>query len=84
MQLDIMATNLPEEASGTSLKSVLAYLTSFSNEQKSLLSEISTLASLILVMPVTNAFGVGNEFVRGSEHQQTLFSTFLAADSEPN
>lgn len=55
MQLDIMATNLPEVASGYNLKSVLAYLNDLSEGHKSLLSEVCTLASLILVMPATNA-----------------------------
>ena len=124
MQLDIMATNLPEESSGYDLKSVLTYLTGLSEGQKSLLAEVCTVASLILVMPATNAVSessfssrhriktylrstmiqtrlnsmmmihvhqeitdqlnlvdIGNDFVRGSKHWQTLFGTFLATDS---
>ena len=121
MQLDIMATNLPEESSGYDLKSVLTYLTGLSEGQKSLLAEVCTVASLILVMPATNAVSersrrriktylrstmtqtrlnsmmmihvhqeitdqlnlvdIGNDFVRGSKHRQTLFGTFLATDS---
>ena len=60
-----------------------------SEAQRSLLSEVCVLASLILVMPATNAFiliptslisyliDVGNDFVRGSKHHQSLFGMHL-------
>ena len=40
MQLEILATNLPEEASGHNLKSVLAYLTDLSEGKKLFMSEV--------------------------------------------
>ena len=103
--------------------SVVAYLRGLSEVQRSLLSEVCVLASLILVIPATNAISgqwfsalrriqtylrttmsqtrlnsiimihthrvianglnlvdIGNELVRGSEHCQTLFGTFLPKD----
>ena len=123
MQLDILATNMPVESSSHDLRFVVAYLRGLSEVQRSLLSEVCVLASLILVMPATKAVSersfsalrpiktylrttmtqtrlnsilmihthsdiadrlnlvdIGNEFVRGSEHRQTLFGTFLPTD----
>jgi len=102
---------------------VINYLQNLSQAQRSLLSEVCTLASLILVMPATNAVSersfsslrrlksylratmtqarlnnalilhvhkngtdqlslteVGNEFVKGSSHCETLFGQFLPTD----
>ena len=54
MQLKVMSSNLLEVPSND-LGSVLKYLRSFSTSQRVLLSEVCKLASLILVMPATNA-----------------------------
>ena len=54
MQLDILSANFPHE-SVRNLHDVLPYLRELSPAQKSLMSEVCTLASLILVMPATNA-----------------------------
>lgn len=53
MQLDIMATNLPKESSGYDLRSVVMYHSGLSKGQRSLLSEVCILASLVLVTPAT-------------------------------
>ena len=55
MQLDILATNLPPEMNRYDLPSLLKQLKAMSNAQRSLLCQICTVASLILVMPATNA-----------------------------
>lgn len=54
MQLGILSTNIPCE-SAQNLTSVICYLRELSPAQRSLISEVCTLASLILVMPATNA-----------------------------
>ena len=54
MQLGILFSNIPRE-SAQDLHSVIKYLQELSHAQRSLLSEVCTLASLILVMPATNA-----------------------------
>ena len=119
MQLGIMACSLPQDTNQHSPVSVLECLRAFSDAQRCLISQVCTLASLILVMPATNAMSeqsfsalrqlksylqttltqtrlnsilvlhihqeyadglglkeVGNEFVTGSEHGQTLFGKF--------
>ena len=53
MQLGILSSNIPCE-SAQDLHSVIEYLRELSHAQRSLLSEVCTLASLILVMPATN------------------------------
>ncbi len=54
MQLGVLSSTVPCE-SAQDLSSVVNYLRELSQPQRSLLSEVCTLASLILVMPVTNA-----------------------------
>ena len=54
MQLGILSSNIPCE-SAHYLHSVIKYLQELSHAQRSLLTEVCTLASLILVMPATNA-----------------------------
>ena len=55
MQLDVMASNLPEEQVVHDLQSVLQYLRELSALQRGFLSDVCTLAQLLLVMPATNA-----------------------------
>ena len=55
MQIDIMATILPPETNGYDLPSLLKHLKAMSEAQRSLLFQVCTLTSLILVMPATNA-----------------------------
>ena len=55
MQLDILATNLPPDMSRYDLPSLLKQLKVMSNAQRSLLCQVCTVTSLILVMPATNA-----------------------------
>ena len=55
MQLQIFATNFTMERKNTSVKDILKYLRNISSAQRILLSEICTIAKLILVMPATNA-----------------------------
>lgn len=55
MQLGVMVSNLPEEPAAHNLRSVLQYLKELSDPQRCLLSEVCTLAQLLLVMPATNA-----------------------------
>ena len=54
MQLDILSANFPHE-SVHNLHDVMPYLKEISPVQRSLMSEVCKLASLILVMPATNA-----------------------------
>ena len=54
-QLGIMATDLFERPEAYDLKSAINYLKDISPGQRTLLSEVSTIASLILVLPATNA-----------------------------
>ena len=54
MQLGILSSNIPCE-SDQDLHSVIKYLQELFHAQRSVLSEVCTLASLILVMPATNA-----------------------------
>ena len=54
MQLDVMASNLPEEQVVHDHQSVLQYLRKLSDLQRGLLSNFCTLAQLLLVMPATN------------------------------
>ena len=51
----ILATNLPPEMSRYDLHSLLKQLKAMSNAQRSLLCQVCTVISLILVMPATNA-----------------------------
>ena len=55
MQLDVMASNLPHEADGYDLPALLNQLKAMSHAQRSLICQVCTLTSLILVMPATNA-----------------------------
>ena len=124
MQLAIMANSLPQDdSSGHDFHFILNYLRGLSGPQKTLMSEVCTLVSMILVMPASNAVSersfsalrrvktylrstmtqtrlnsimtlhvhkeitdqlslveIGDEFVRGSEHRQTLFGKFLPTD----
>ena len=54
MQLGVLSSNIPSELA-QDLNSVIHYLQKLSLAQRSLLSEVCTLASLIQVMPATNA-----------------------------
>ena len=54
MQLKVMSSNLPQ-VPPNDFSSVLNYLRSISTSQRVLLSQVCKLASLILVMPSTNA-----------------------------
>ena len=54
MQLGNLASNIPCEAT-QNFDAVITYLRELSQAQKSFLSEVCTLASLILVMSATNA-----------------------------
>ena len=54
MQLEILSSNIPN-SSLHNLSSVLQYLKSLSSSQQALISEVCTLAALIIVMPATNA-----------------------------
>ena len=54
MQLGILSSNISSD-SAQDLQSILKYLQKLSQAERSLLSEVCTLASLILVMPATNA-----------------------------
>ena len=55
MQLDVLSSNFPEDSSLHDLQSILKYLKELSHPQRTLMSEVCTLASLILVMPASNA-----------------------------
>ena len=50
-----MATDLPERPETYDLQSVIDYLKDISPGQRTLLSEVCTIASLVLVLPATNA-----------------------------
>ena len=54
MQLDILATNLSPWTGGYDLPLLLKQLKEMSEAQRSLLCQVCTLTSLILVMPATN------------------------------
>ena len=54
-QLSLMSTSLPTDQATHNLCSILKYLREISDAQRSLMSEVCTLATLILVMPATNA-----------------------------
>jgi len=54
IQLGVLSSNTSSDST-QDLKSILKYLQNLSQAEKSLLSEVCTLASLILVMPATNA-----------------------------
>ena len=54
MQLVIMASSLPQVTDQHNLASVLECLRAFSDVQRCLISQVCTLASLILVMSATN------------------------------
>ena len=54
MQLGVLSSNISSD-SAQDLKSISKYLQKLSQPERSLLSEVCTLASLILVMPATNA-----------------------------
>lgn len=55
VQLDVMTANLPHEADGYDFPAVLNQLKAMSSAQRSLICQVCTLTSLILVMPATNA-----------------------------
>ena len=123
MQLGVLSSNVSSD-SAQDLKSILKYLQKLSQPERSLLSEVCTLASLILVMPATNAVSersfsslqhlksylrstmsqtrlnnlmvlhihsnctdqlclteIGNKFIQGSTHRETIFGKFLPTDS---
>jgi hypothetical protein len=54
-QLGVLSSNLPSNSSSYDLVSVLDYLKSLSQAQKALMSEVCKIASLVLVMPASNA-----------------------------
>ena len=54
MQLGALSSNISSDLA-QDLKSILKYLQKLSQPERSLLSEVCALASLILVMPATNA-----------------------------
>ena len=54
-QLGVLSSNLPSNSSLYDLVSVLDYLKSLSQAQKALMSEVCKIASLVLVMPASNA-----------------------------
>ena len=54
MQLGVLSSNIYSN-SAQDLKSILQYLQNLSEAQRLLLSEVCTLASLVIVMPATNA-----------------------------
>ena len=123
LQLNILSCNLPPISSSHNLASILQHLKQLSASQRELMSEVVTLASLILLMPATNTVSecsfsslgwiishlratmtqvrlnsvmilhvrnsrtddlcvtdVANEFVRGSQHRETIFGKFLPTD----
>ena len=55
MQLNVIASNLPNKQNAHDLHSVLHYLNELSDPTRILLCEVCTLALLVLVMPATNA-----------------------------
>ena len=55
LQLDILAANIPVITEGYDLSSLFSQLKALSSAQRPLLGEVCTVASLILVMPATNA-----------------------------
>ena len=55
MQLDVFSSNIQEDSSVQDLPSVLKFLKKLSHAQRSLMSEVCTVASLILVIPASNA-----------------------------
>ena len=60
IQLGALSSKLPQNAKQHNLASVLQRLWDFSKVKKSLTAQFFTLASLILVMPVTNAVSEGS------------------------
>jgi len=54
IQLGVLSSNISSDST-QDLKSISKYLQNLSQAEKSLLSEVCTLASLILFMPATNA-----------------------------
>ena len=54
-QLSLMSMCLPTDQTPHNIGSILKYLREISDAQRSLMSEVCTLAALILVMPATNA-----------------------------
>ena len=55
LHLNILSTSIPGEKGQHDLSSVLSYLQQLSQPEKELLSEVCTVAALLLVMPATNA-----------------------------
>ena len=55
IQLDTLHSSLTEDGKGMDIHDILKYMQSLSPSDKSLLCEVVTLATLILVMPATNA-----------------------------
>ena len=55
MQLGILSANFSCESAHINLHDVISHLRELSSAQKSLISEVCKLVSLILVMPATNA-----------------------------
>ena len=54
-QLTVMSVNLPTDTSPHNLNAILKYLREISDAQRSLKSDVCKLASLVVVMPATNA-----------------------------
>ena len=127
MQLQVMSCNLPQLLQEDALhdfSSVIGFLREFSDSQRSLIPEVCRFASLILVMPATNAVSersfsslrrvksylrvtmsqtrvnglmvlhvhktltdslslidIGNDFVKGSNHRESIFGKFSLNDN---
>ena len=84
MQLKLLSSNIPNSSSHN-LSSVLQYLKSLSSSQQALISEVCTLAALIIVMPATNATSERTfsclrrikSYLRSSMTQTRLNSTMI-------
>ena len=55
MQLGVLSSNIPDLTNQHNLCSVLQFLRELMDSQRGLMSEVCTLATLIVVMPATNA-----------------------------
>ena len=55
MQLGVLSSNIPDLTNQHNLCSVLQFLRELIDSQRALMSEVCTLATLIVVMPATNA-----------------------------
>ena len=127
IQLQVLSCNLPQLSQQDALhdfSSVIRFLREFSDSQSSLIPEVCRFASLILVMPATNAVSersfsslrrvksylratmsqtrlnslmvlhvhksltdslslidIGNDFVKGSNHRESIFGKFSLNDN---